>query len=322
MPTFATHHPPIELARIAFSQLTDEPVLRIARLRKGWGHMSWTVRAPSGRYLIKTGIRRPHLADLYRQVAAQQHAAVRLATPQVIAISDHGGALQRPAYIQSWLDGRDGEVTLPRLSHEGVHRFGHDLGAAVAALHRIPGPRFAEDCAGTVTYATWAAACHARLHRVLTANEKASVLPAPALHAVTDRIAELIDNLPDGIEPRLTHRDLYLPNTLQLTGHQEPVGLLDWESAAYYDPVWDFVKLGMWVFDKHPQLRAPFMDGYTADSPLPEDFDERLTAYQGIEYLAGFPYFGAAWPDESMLDGFRTLLAGWMDRHHLAGDRP
>ncbi|MGW2601220.1 phosphotransferase family protein [Streptomyces klenkii] len=321
MPNLITHHPPIELARIAFSQLTDEPVLRIARLRKGWGHMSWTVRAPSGRYLIKTGIRRPHLADLYRQVAAQQHAAIHLATPQVIAISDHGGALQRPAYIQSWLEGKDGEVTLPRLSTDGVHRFGRALGVTVAALHRIPGPRFAEDCAGTVTYPSWTAACQARLTRVVTANEKASVLPTDVLHAVTDRIAELIDHLPDDITPRLTHRDLYLPNTLQLTGRQA-VGLLDWESAAYYDPVWDHVKLGMWVFDKHPQLQAPFMDGYTADTPLPNGFDERLTTYQGIEYLAGFPYFGVAWPDQTMLDGFRTLLTGWMNQHHLPGGRP
>lgn len=157
---------------------------------------------------------------------------------------------------------------------------------------------------------------------MVTATEKAQALPAAVLYTVADRLTALIDRLTGGITPRLSHRDLYLPNTLLLDGDPAPAALLDWESAAFYDPVWDFVKLGMWVFDRHPQLRSPFLNGYTDTTELPDGFDERLTVYQGIEYLAAFPYFGAAWPDEAMLDGFRTLLAGWMDRHNLPGQRP
>jgi hypothetical protein len=95
--------------------------------------------------------------------------------------------------------------------------------------------------------------------------------------------------------------------------------LLDWESAAFYDPVWDWVKLGMWVFGRHPELRAPFHQGYTAVTDLPDGFADRLTVYQGIEYLAAFPYFGAAgrWPDAEMLNSFRGLLIEWMTRHNL-----
>lgn len=322
LPTPAEQHPHANLARMAFTQLTSEPVLRLTRLNKGWGHISWIVRTSSGRYLLKIGLRRPDLADLYRQVAAQQQAAGRIPTPLVVAISDHGGALQRPHFVQTWVPGTDGETLLPHLGSRSLSDFGHALGTTVATMHSIPGARFAEDCAGTITYASWTDACQSRLARMTTDNERAAVLPGPVLRTVTDHLAKLVGDLPDTIVPRLTHRDLYLPNTLLLADRHAEVGLLDWESAAFYDPVWDFVKLNMWVFDQHPQLRAPFMDGYTAGEPLPEAFEERLSLYQGIEYLAAFPYFGATWPDGEMLTGFRRRLATWMDTQHLPGARP
>ncbi|WP_413100145.1 phosphotransferase family protein [Streptomyces sp. Inha503] len=323
LPALAADHPPIELARVAFTQLTGEHAERIAPLSRGWGHLSWTIRSASGRYLIKTGIRRPHQSDLYRQVAAQQLAAAGgVITPLVVAVGDGVGPLQRPCYVQTWIDGTDGATALNRLDTEGTTRFGRALGHVAAALHRIPGPRFAEDCAGTVTYPSWQAACTARIQRLVTATEKTEALPAPILYAVADRLTTLVDSLDGNITPRLTHRDAYLPNTLLLNDDPDVAALLDWEAAAFYDPVWDFVKLGMWVFDKHPQLRDPFLAGYTSRAALPDGFEERLTVYQGIEYLAAFPYFGAAWPDEAMLDGFRQLLVGWMDRHHLTGARP
>jgi aminoglycoside phosphotransferase (APT) family kinase protein len=323
LPALAADHLPIELARVAFTQLTGENVERIAPLSRGWGHLSWTVRTASGRYLIKTGIRRPHQADLYRQVTAQQIAAAGgVATPLVVAVGDGGGPLQRPCYVQTWIEGTDGATALARLDEKETALFGHRLGQSLAFLHRIPGPRFAEDCAGTVTYPSWQAACTARLERLVAATEKTGALPAPILYAAADRLTVLIAGLTGAITPRLTHRDIYLPNTLLLDGDADAVALLDWEAAAFYDPVWDFVKLGMWVFDEHPHLRAPVLQGYTAHAPLPDGFDDRLTVYQGIEYLAAFPYFGAAWPDATMLDGFRKRLAAWMDRHGLAGDRP
>ncbi|MGH3980400.1 MAG: phosphotransferase, partial [Pseudonocardiaceae bacterium] len=111
------------------------------------------------------------------------------------------------------------------------------------------------------------------------------------------------------------------PNLID-RGPRLPVALVDFESAAFYDPVWDFVKLHMWVFDIHPHLRRPFLAGYTAETPLPADFAERLVVYQGIEYLAGFPYFGRTWPDAAMLESFRRLLGCWMDSAGLRGARP
>ncbi|WP_327074481.1 aminoglycoside phosphotransferase family protein [Kitasatospora purpeofusca] len=321
-PLAADTHPPTELARVEFTALTGERVERIAPISQGWGHLSWTVRTTSGRYLIKTGIRRPQQADLYRQVAAQQIAAGSgVATPIVVAVGTPDGPLQRPCYVQTWIEGADAASVLPRLGPQENDRYASALGRQVAAVHRIPGPRFAEDCAATTTYPTWQAACLSRIGRLAASIEEKAVLPPAVLYAVADRLKTLTDQLGNGIVPRLTHRDLYLPNTL-ITGEPAGAALLDWEAAAFYDPVWDFVKLGMWVFEPHPALRAPFMAGYTEFEPLPDGFHERLTLYQGIEYLAAFPYFGSAWPDERMLASFRTLLSGWMDAHGLVGARP
>ncbi|MCZ4125426.1 phosphotransferase family protein [Streptomyces sp. H39-S7] len=323
LPALAAQHPPVELARVAFTQLTGEEVARIAPISTGWGHLSWKVATTSGVYLIKTGIRRPEQSDLFRQAAAQQMAAAAgVLTPQVVAIGEAGGPLQRPCYVQTWIPGTDGAAALALLDPARTARFGYALGQAAAVLHTVRGPRFAEDAAGTVTYPTWQAACLARLDRLTTATAKVDVLPPDVLLTVSGHLTALIEQLGGDVVPCLTHRDLYLPNTLAPHGCPDTAGLLDWEAAAFYDPIWDFVKLGMWVFDRHPQLRIPFLDGYTATGALPDGFDDRLTIYQGIEYLAAFPYFGAAWPDPVMLNGFRTLLGSWMDRHGLQGSRP
>ncbi|AUY50418.1 aminoglycoside phosphotransferase family protein [Streptomyces sp. CB01881] len=321
-PLAADHHPPTELARVAFTELTGERVERIAPISQGWGHLSWAVRTNSGRYLIKSGIRRPHQADLYRQVTAQQIAAASgVSTPLVVAVGAADSPLQRPCYVQTWIEGADAATMLPRMDAQETARFAGALGRQVATVHQIPGPRFAEDCAATTTYPTWPAACLARLQKLTAAIEETAVLPPAVLYAVADRLTALVGQLGENVVPRLSHRDLYLPNTLITSGNGQ-VAILDWEAAAFYDPVWDFVKLGMWVFERHPELRAPFLAGYTDVAPLPDGFHERLMIYQGIEYLAGFPYFGSAWPDDGMLAAFRTLLAGWMDAQGLDGERP
>lgn len=317
-----TARPCIDDARTAFSELTGERPIAVSALPKGWGHLAWFVQAASGSYLLKSAVRRSGVADLYREVAAQQIAAVGgLCTPAVVAVSAEGNALGRPCYLQTWIDGHDAETTLPGLSGEAPLMLARRFGQAVAILHAITGPRFAEDAAATRSYPTWKKVCTGRLQRMAAANRDAALLPAAVLEAVAADLETRIASLAEGIRPALTHRDLHLPNLID-RGPQLPVALVDFESAAFYDPVWDFVKLHMWVFDIHPHLRRPFLAGYTAETPLPADFAERLVVYQGIEYLAGFPYFGRTWPDAAMLESFRRLLGRWMDAAGLRGARP
>ncbi len=303
--------PSPDTARQAFTALTGEPAEHVSRLPKGHGHLAWLVRSPTGTYLLKSGIRHASASDLHREITAQQIAAVGGVTvPSVVAASARDNPLGRPCYVQTWIEGRDADTALPALTRPGRSAFAGRFGHTVAVLHTVTAPRFAEDCSATRTYPSWQAACHARLSRVTDANRAAALLPPRLLEDITSGLLLRIDALADGIRPALTHRDLYLPNVID-RGTQVPAALIDFESAAFYDPVWDFVKLGMWVFRRHPDLEQPFMSGYTAETPLPADFRQRLTLYQGIEYLAGIPYFGQAWPDPVMLASFRDLLGTW-----------
>ncbi|MBG0831558.1 aminoglycoside phosphotransferase family protein [Planomonospora sp. ID67723] len=315
---------PLDTVRRTFTALTGEHADDVAALPPGYGHLSWQVATGTGRYLIKTAIRNAGVTALFRQVTAQQAAATGgVSTPLVVAASATGGPLKRPCYVQTWIDGIDAATALQQTPVDAA-ALGSAFGRTVAGLHRIRGPRVADDCAATTSYPTWRHACTARLDRMIRSNREAAVLSEEILRPVADRLTAMIGALPDDIGPRLIHRDLYLPNVLLTgpVGDTPQVALLDWESAAFGDPVWDFVKLTMWVFDRHPLLHLPFLEGYTATAPLPGDFERRLLTYQGIEYLAAFPYFGRRWPDAAMLEGFRKLLAAWMDSAGLDGARP
>ena len=103
---------------------------------------------------------------------------------------------------------------------------------------------------------------------------------------------------------------LYLPNTVAFYGKFR--ALLDFESARFYDPLWDFVKLDAWVFRQHPRLLEPFLEGYRDVVHWRMDFNRRIFLYQALEYLAAFPYFGVASPNARMLHDFGHLSANGM----------
>ncbi|WP_019632469.1 phosphotransferase family protein [Actinomadura atramentaria] len=304
----------IDAAATAFSDATGEDAQRIDALTVGFGHLAWKVASPSGHYLLKTGIRRVSPADMHRQITAQQLAAAGGVTvPQVVAADDAAerNALGRPYYVQTWLTGHDAAAVLPDDPAQRAD-LAERIGRAVAGMHTVTGPRFAEDAAGYRSYPSWTAACRSRLAKVVDDNRTASILDDRRLDAMAARLKTLIDGLPDGIRPALTHRDLYLPNLIDRGPHQE-VGIIDFEAAAFYDPLWDLVKPGMWIFERHPDLQAPFLEGYQAVRRLPDDTVARLSLYRGIEYLAGVPYFGRRWPDPAMLAAFQARIDAWPD---------
>jgi hypothetical protein len=77
------------------------------------------------------------------------------------------------------------------------------------------------------------------------------------------------------------------------------------------DPVYDFVKLHMWVFEPFPDAAAPFWSGYTAVCGHPERFEERLRVCMGLELLAGFPYWKRH-GQLNLLEDYRVRLNRWL----------
>jgi CubicO group peptidase (beta-lactamase class C family) len=140
----------------------------------------------------------------------------------------------------------------------------------------------------------------------------AEELFAPAtVSAAVARLEAGIAALPPDVAPGLTHWDVWLANTL-VDAAGAFAGLLDWESAAYSDPLVDFVKLEVFVFDRHPEPRRLFAAGYWGPAATPPPGTaERLHLYRGIEYLAHVAHC-TDWGLPALAAEYRRRLTGWL----------
>lgn len=289
------------------------------KLDISYGHECWRIETSTAKkYLLKIPVRRASLYDFNNEIRAQQLLAQGgIPIPSLVAVCPLPNDLDTAFFLQIWLPGEDGASALPGFSTTEAQAFAWSFGQIVARMHSITGAAFSEDVLVERSYESWEDLCEARLTRLLTSNRRIAQLPQTVLDVIEERSRNLLAALPPDIEPRFTHRDLYLPNTL--VRQNRFCALLDFEAARFYDPLWDFVKLDAWVFQAHPQLRKHFLEGYTSEFPWRADAAERIFLYQAIEYLAAFPYFGERFPNLAMLKSFHSLIAAWMasDPDHL-----
>ncbi|MFR9722011.1 phosphotransferase family protein [Streptomyces sp. MS19] len=147
------------------------------------------------------------------------------------------------------------------------------LARPLAAIHRIPGPH-AGRLAGARHHPTWPAYLHDRLGAYTAA--------APRLAQAAARLHQAVDTaLLETVEPRLLHHDLQ-------PGHliQQPDGthlLLDWELAAYGDPLSDLARLAVRLHLPDPLLAL-------AHQPSSPHTERRIKLYWHIHRLADTAY--------------------------------
>lgn len=110
------------------------------------------------------------------------------------------------------------------------------FGEALTAVHRIPGPH-AGRIAGSTTYPSWPAYLRDRLsHYAAAAPHLASI--AMELENEVEQEGACLD-----IQPRFLHHDLQPGHLLRhLPGRDV---LIDWELAAFGDPLSDFARLAV-----------------------------------------------------------------------------
>ena len=216
----------------------------------------------------------------------------------------------RPMLIQEFIAGEDGEEALPDLSVETRERFFLDWGTVIGKLHSVPAECFSNSISQPERCrVSWIELVDERLARLIPANIDADVVPEADLHAVETNIRNAASSFGHDIAPALVHCDLYPPNTLVQDDRFR--ALLDFEHAKFMDPVYDFVKLHMWVFEPHPDAAAPFWSGYTAVCARQEHFEERLRLCIGLELLAGFPYWKRR-GEQALIEDYRARLDRWL----------
>lgn len=288
------------------------PIRTIKRVPKGHGHECWCVEGERRAVMVKVGLK-----GTTTIATANLAEALRLANmagvpcPKMLWRGVGTNALEgRPMFIQEFLTGIDGEEALAELDEHSRNRYFFDWGAAVGRLHSAFAGCFSNSISQPERCcATWTQLIAERLRRLIPANKDAGTLDPSDLSAIESRIEEAAERLGKTVVPALAHCDPYPPNTL--LQHDRFIALLDFEHAKFMDPVYDFVKLGLWVFEPLRDSRSPFWDGYLTVTVGPDRFEERLWICLGMELLAGLPYWMRLGEREAF-DDYSRRLRRWL----------
>lgn len=311
------HSVSADLAAALFTQVyaAAEPILAIQRIPRAYNYEVWRIDTISGDYALKIA----H-ADMDPTRIANAMAALRLATdagvpcPQLLAYDPHT-QIGRPVVVHEWIAGDDAETVWPHMSYDEQSRFAFAFGRAIAALHSITGPCFSEDAALIRPMASWHAGLYDYLIEHAVGMRQLQLLPPATLETLVEHLGQAITDLSRTIRPALTHWDLWLANTVVDAGRF--VGVIDWDSAAFSDPVADFVRLEVWLFAPYPESRTPFLAGYAEQRPIDRDHEARLDIYLGLEYF-GEVYRTTERGDLTLAGHFRERLKQWMLAHTIA----
>lgn len=290
------------------------PVRPLRRMRKGRSHISWLLDTAEGLVLGKVAVRPPSPAVAERLDEHRRAGAHGVPVPRLLAWTEASPPVGgRMLLACDYLPGLDAEELLPRLSQEQRAGMMRQAGAALARLHRVSAPGFGDPASGVGTGPdTWDDYVAGRLTQLRHHHAEAGTASIAWVAEAISMVERLAARVSPWVRPALVHHDVYLPNLLA-GDDGEFVALLDLEHLRRVDPVTDFVKPAMWVFEFHPELAEPFREGYRAVNGWPQDFEQRFALVMGLELLTGIPYWRQV-GDRTMADDYLHRLRCWLAR--------
>lgn len=278
---------------------------------KGFSSESVRVVTSIGELVVKIRRQATDLAKMQSQVAASRLAgSAGIPTPDVLYAGHSATLGGRPIVIMRYMPGADAEEALGDFLPSQRPAFFADFGAAVGRLHQIRLPRFTERLGSVeASFGDWAALVRRAAERYAAWNDEVGALTTMEIAAIRERLIRGADEVNATVRPALTHRDLYLANVLTHGGRF--AAILDFELAKGYDPLLDFVKLGEFVFELHPESFEPFMAAYRRCADRQERTEERLALCFALEHFVQVPNW-AQTGDEWLLRGSCQRLRDWL----------
>ena len=301
-----------QVAAAVAQLLPAAKVQRVLRLDKGYVNSNWLVDTNAGRYIAKVAPEGADLGKVRSACAASELAfAHGVLTPPLVAYADPFHALDaRALRVYPYVGDRDGGEVATLRPHEAA-RFFRGLGATVRRLHGVPIDAFTSRIDGSgPAFPKWSEYVGYRLDLIRRTIVRTEGCLDPAVLArACDVAMALAEQVSPQVRPKLTHRDLFLDNA-RAWADGSFAGLLDFDMAEAWDPLIDFVKLEMWVFERWRDAAGWFIEGHGSldDEPM---LQERSMLVHLLEYLGGLPFWHAR--GETQLAGdYRNRLGHWM----------
>jgi len=278
---------------------------------KGYGHLCWYIKTRTNKsYLFKVNIRNSSKQKFNNEIYSLQFALKKgIHVPGIYSRGELENETFKYYYIQEWVRGEDASSYLKKVDHTEKQHFFFNFGSEVANLHSIEGTYFSEDIIGTNKYKSIKELSKLRLDRTIDFLLSTTILPKALLLEIEQKINKKILQLPGEILPCFTHGDLHLGNII--VTEEDKLFFIDFESSKFYDPILDFFKLDLWVFQEYSNYYDDFIKGYNQNRNLGNLYEERFSLYKSIEYIYCINYFGNLYRDEKMLKQFIDLLVKW-----------
>jgi aminoglycoside phosphotransferase (APT) family kinase protein len=282
------------LRGVAFTiaaELLGQPVRPSRRLEKGFASASWRATAAGGQeVVVKVGLTGDRLDDVVR--ALELVRDVEVDVPEVLGVRRGDPRLgERHLSVLSWVDGTDLTDALARASALQREVLAATFGSALAKLHTTTCTSFSNEVASAgQSWSHWPDLVTDHMNRLeVRYRRDGAPFDARARRGI-GLMAELCDDLRDTrIVPRLAHRDLYADNVVARNG--AVVGFIDFDQAKIWDPVADFAKIDLLVFDDAPPLAEMAAAAYVDEAHEVEKFAVRRHLAVGLELLWGRSYF-------------------------------
>lgn len=305
----------LELVREALEEACPAVVVRsVCPATSGYTSRQWLADTDEGPLLIKVPVRLPDPLHSRNMIAATRLAAEEgLPVIRFRGFTPVSAVTGGPVVVQEFVAGTRASDQWPDLAESTRLRVARELGGWIATLHGHTGDWFGE-VLGTRQHTRWDSYLTDFLDRLLRdIPEDVIVDGRSRLETI---MAAGIAAVACGVRPALTHGDIWLDNVLLRSGRVHRI--LDFEHARFLDPLYDFGKPDELVFERWPDGREAFLDGYVQVSPLPPDADRRIMLYQGFHYLFMLTWF-ARWQPE-LVPEYSKRLALWADTVRVSAE--
>lgn len=310
--------PTVDQVTAAVERLLPDavPVRPLGALRKGRSHASWVFDSSRGPLVGKVGLTSHTDAVLLRLAEHRRVWEHGAPVPRLLDFTASSGPVDgRLLIVSEYLPGQDADDASRSLPPASMDRVMVETGAALARLHQVPATAFGDAVTGLgVGSGSWSAVVASRIELLARAyrdregardrGDKGLVSAGLLL------LGQLAGEASPVVCPAVAHLDVYLPNIL-VDGEGGFRALLDLEHLRWVDPVMDFVKPAMWMFEKHPRWADAFVGGYRTVSEWPQRWSERLAVTSGLELLTGVDYWARV-SDQLMRDDYLRRLRAWV----------